>query len=271
MADNTASFSGSIPEFYDRDLGPVFFADWAKAMADRVAAHAPERVLETAAGTGIVTRVLRDRLPPRGSLISTDLNAPMLEVARRKISPGEKVEFQPADATSLPFGDASFDAVVCQFGIMFFPDKDKGYGEAFRVLKPGGRFHFSVWDDHRYNPTGRIAHQVIGSFFPKDPPPFYAVPYGYTQLDAIRDSVERAGFQELTVEVMRTDHKLASAADFARGLVYGNPTIDQIRARGGVDPDAVVSALTDAFEREVAPRGGLLPLQVILFETRRPN
>ena len=128
-------------------------------------------VLETAAGTGIVTRQLRDALPARVQLTATDLNPPMIEVARNKFRSSENVDLRSADATALPFPDAAFDAVVCEFGVMFFPDKAKSYQEVYRVLAPGGRYLFNVWDSHRYNPFGRISHEVAGSFFPADPPP----------------------------------------------------------------------------------------------------
>src|SRR5207248_2899997 len=134
--------------------------------ARRVAASAPRRVLETCAGTGIVTRRLRDMLPVSTQLIATDLNPPMLEVARGKFKPSEAVEFQPADATDLPFPDQSFDAVVCQFGVMFFPDKEKSYREAYRVLAPGGQYLFSVWDEHRFNPAPHLVHEMLGGLFP---------------------------------------------------------------------------------------------------------
>src|SRR5262245_55217268 len=169
MMDDAAEYVGSIPQHYDRCLGPLIFIDYAADIAHRVAARSPARVLETAAGTGIATRCLRDILPAGVRLTATDLNPPMLEIARTKFRPGEQVEFQPADATALPFADGSFDAVICQFGVMFFPDKDKSYREAFRILPPGGRYLFNVWDSHRHNPAGRIAHEVIGSFFPHDP------------------------------------------------------------------------------------------------------
>ncbi len=146
MVDQTADFVGSIPNHYDRCLGPVLFDDYAKDMAQLVAAFEPRRVLELAAGTGIVARRLRDSLPPTTHLTATDLNPPMLEVERPKFNAGEQVEFQLADAMALPFPDGTFDAVVCQFGIMFFPDKDKSYREVHRVLAHGGRYVFSVWD-----------------------------------------------------------------------------------------------------------------------------
>ena len=167
MSNDAAGFIGSIPQYYDQGLGPIIFADYAADIAQRAAAGNPLRVLETAAGTGIVTRRLRDALPADAHLIATDLNPPMLDIARAKFRAGEQVAFQPADAVALPFADQSFDAVVCQFGIMFFPDKARSCAEVFRVLAPGGRYLFSVWDSHRHNPFGRIAHEVAGSFFPR--------------------------------------------------------------------------------------------------------
>jgi ubiquinone/menaquinone biosynthesis C-methylase UbiE len=170
MNGDAAGYIGSIPQHYDRSLEPLIFADYAADISHRVAACNPARVLETAAGTGIVTRRLRDVLPVSVRLTATDLNPPMLEIARTKFRAGEQVDFQPADATELPFADGSFDAVVCQFGVMFFPDKDKSYREVYRVLTHGGHYMFNIWDSHRHNPFGRIAHEVTGSFFPADPP-----------------------------------------------------------------------------------------------------
>jgi ubiquinone/menaquinone biosynthesis C-methylase UbiE len=169
MDGEASGFIGRIPEYYDRRLGPLIFVDYAMDISHRVAAHNPARVLETAAGTGIVTRQLRDLLPAGARLTATDLHPPMLEIARTKFRIEEQVEFQPADATALPFPDGSFDVVVCQFGVMFFPDKDKSYREVYRVLAPGGHYLFNVWDSHRHNPFGRIAHEIIGSFFSTDP------------------------------------------------------------------------------------------------------
>ena len=182
MSDEARGFVGSIPENYDRGLGPIFFADYTEHTARLVAGYAPSRVLETGAGTCIVTRRLRDLLPATTRLIATDLNPPMLDVARKKFRPDEPVEFQHADATALPFADASFDTVICQFSAQFFPDKEKSYREAFRVLSPGGRYVFSVWDGD-YNRHGRIADEVAAQFFPSDPPQFYRVPSGYNKPD----------------------------------------------------------------------------------------
>jgi SAM-dependent methyltransferase len=269
MSDRAADFTGSIPSFYDQGLGPIFFDEFADDIARRVAVSAPTRVLEIAARTGIVTRRLRDLLPPESYLTATDLNPPMLEVARRKFHSDEMVEFQPADATALPFADASFDAVVCQFGVMFFPDKDKGHREAHRVLVSGGRYLFSVWDSHRHNPIGRLITETLAGFFPEDPPQFYQVPFGYYRLDPIKDSLDDAGFTDLRIAALKVNKIVPDIAGYSRALVFGNPLIDQIRARGGVDPERVVDALAEALPRKFGTDPTRIPLQAIVFEATR--
>ena len=239
MSTDAASFIGNIPQHYDQGLGPIIFAEYAADIARRAAAGRPARVLETAAGTGIVTRKLRDALPAQTQLTATDLNPPMLDMARAKFRPGEQVSFQPADAIALPFADQSFDAIVCQFGVMFFPDKAKSFSEAYRVLAPGGRYLLSVWDSHRYNPFGRLAHEVAARFFPADPPQFYSVPFSCHQIDPIKELLIAAGFADIGIAVIGQERELPDVAQFARAAVFGNPLIDQIRARGGVDPERV--------------------------------
>ncbi|QWG24224.1 class I SAM-dependent methyltransferase [Bradyrhizobium sediminis] len=269
MGNDAAGFTGSIPQYYDQGLGPIIFADYAADIAQRAAAGNPLRVLETAAGTGIVTRRLRDALPADAHLIATDLNPPMLDIARAKFRAGERVAFQPADAVALPFADQSFDAVVCQFGIMFFPDKARSCAEVFRVLAPGGRYLFSVWDSHRHNPFGRIAHEVAGSFFPADPPQFYNVPFSCHQIDPIKEMLLAAGFDDLGIAVVRLNKAIADTAGFAQALVYGNPLIEQIRARGGVEPQRIVGAMLQAVRREFGD--GRMPLQAIVFSATKPR
>jgi ubiquinone/menaquinone biosynthesis C-methylase UbiE len=270
MTDDAASFVGNIPQHYDQGLGPIIFVDYAADTARRVAACKPGRVLEIAAGTGIVTRVLRDVLPATAHLTATDLNPPMLEIARAKFRDGEAVDFKPADAMALPFADGSFDAVVCQFGVMFYPDKDKSYREALRVLSPGGHYLFSIWDSHRYNPFGRITHQVAARFFPVDPPQFMNVPFAYA-FEPIKQSLIEAGFADITAAVVRREKEIPDAARFARGLVYGSPLIDQLRARGDTSPEQVVDVLVTEFHREFGFDPGRMPLQAIMFSTTKPG
>lgn len=270
MTDQASSrFTGTIPSHYDSDLGPVIFADFAADMTRRAAARPAARVLEIAAGTGIVTRQLRDLLPADARLMATDLNTPMLQVARAKFHSNERIEFQAADATALSFPDASFDAAICQFGVMFFPDKDKAYREVHRVLAPLGRYLFSVWDSHRHNPFGRLMHEIMSGFFPADPPQFYKVPFGYHQIDPIKQALTDAGFTGLEVAVLSIEKRIPDLAAFARGLVYGNPVIDQIRSRGGVEPDRIVDTVAAALRSEFGADQTSMPLQTIVFEVSK--
>ena len=269
MSNDAAGFTGNIPQHYDEGLGPIIFAEYAADIARRAAAGRPARVLETAAGTGIVTRQLRDALPDGAELTATDLNPPMLDLARSKFRLGEQVSFEPADATALPFADQSFEAMVCQFGLMFFPDKPKSFSEAHRVLAPGGRYLLSVWDSHRYNTFGRIAHEVVARFFPNDPPQFYSVPFSCHQIDPTKEMLIAAGFADVEIAVIRQERELPDVARFARAAVFGNPLIDQIRSRGGVDPERVVDALESEYRREFGDGPGRMSIQAVVFSAVR--
>ena len=271
MASDIARFVGDIPEHYDLVLGPVIFAGYAEDLAQRVEARNPTLLLEIAAGTGILSRQLRDRLPASVRMTVTDLNAPMLERAQTKFRPGEQVEFQTADAMVLPFRDNSFDAVVCQFGVMFFPDKDRCNREVFRVLEPGGSYLFNTWGSHADNPYGRIAHETVASFFPDDPPQFYKVPFSCPDPEPIRASLAEAGFVDIETVFVERQREIPDAKAFARGLVYGNPTIAEVRARGGVDPDKLVDAIAEALRHEFGPDPGHMPIKVLVFEARKPD
>jgi SAM-dependent methyltransferase len=265
MIEQAARFAGTIPENYDSGLGPHLFVDFAADLACRAAAAKPGRVLEIAAGTGIVTRLLRDAWPSSTHLVASDLNPPMLAIARRKFSAVERIEFQPADATALPFADGAFDAIVCQFGVMFFPDKDKAYREAYRVLGCGGRYHFNVWDSFDFNPFARISHDTISGLFNGDAPAFFTVPFGYHRIDAIKSSLLAAGFKELAVHVLKIDKTITMARQFAEGLILGNPIIEEIRVRGTTDSVRIIAAVTMALQSAFGADPGRMPLQAIVF------
>jgi ubiquinone/menaquinone biosynthesis C-methylase UbiE len=265
MTYQASAFVGSIPVHYDRGLGPHLFIDYAADLARRAAAGEPDRVLELAAGTGIVTRLLRNALPGATELIASDLNPPMLDVARRKFADDEKIEFRRADATALPFNDEQFDAAVCQFGVMFFPDKARAYREVYRVLKARGTYYFNVWDSFSFNPFARITQETVGRFFRKDAPTFYTVPFGYHRIDEIKESLTEAGFEDIGAHVLKIDRSIPKARQFAEGLIFGNPLVDEIRTRGSVDPETIVTALTAALQSAFGPDPGCMPLQAIVF------
>jgi ubiquinone/menaquinone biosynthesis C-methylase UbiE len=268
MVSEHAQFVGNIPETYDLKLGPLLFEDYAEDIARRVAALAPNDVLETACGTGIVSLALRRALALGTSLTSTDLNAPMVAIAQAKAG-AEGIRFQIADAQDLPFPDGCFDVVVCQFGVMFYPDKDKAYREVRRVLRPGGRYVFSVWDSHEYNPCAKLAYETVQKVFPTDPPQFMKVPFSYP-FEPIKGSLLANGFDHITASVVRNWKLLPEARVLAEGLIFGNPSIDQISARGTIDPEEIVAALTEAYHAAFGPDPAKMLLQALVVSAQKP-
>jgi ubiquinone/menaquinone biosynthesis C-methylase UbiE len=271
MADRNTAFVGDIPRNYDRYLGPVLFHEFADDLAQRIKVVPGMRVLELACGTGIVTRRLADRLRGHGSIVGTDLNEAMIAYGRGQMPPGsEHVEWQTADATKLPFPDQSFDAVVCQFGLMFFPDKAASIRESFRVLKPGGHYLFSVWDTLSKNPAARIAHETAGRFFPADPPLFYSVPYSLHDPAPVRKMLAEAGFGQIEVTPLEKSGASPSAADAATGLIEGNPILGAIMARRPEALDDIKRATAAAVAAELGDPPARIPLHAIVLSARRP-
>jgi len=245
-------FAGTIPEIYQRYLVPMIFEPYAMDMADRVARLSPSRVLELAAGTGVVTRALAMQLGTAAEIVATDLNQPMLDAAARQQSGQGGVTFRQADAMALPFENESFDLAVCQFGVMFFPDKLQSYREVRRVLKPRGTYIFSVWDQLSGNEFVTVVNAALASRFPDDPPRFMErAPHGYYDTKAIVKAVKEAGFAEASVETIDKIARAGSAFDAAAGYCQGNPLRGEIEARapGGLQTvtDAVASALAERF------------------------
>ena len=257
VPEPNAAFVGSIPENYDRYLGPALFDPYAADLVSRLSVSENASVLELACGTGIVTRRLRDRLGPAASLVATDLNDAMLSYAARKFRPEEAVEWKQADASDLPFTDQSFDAVVCQFGLMFFPDKEKALSETYRVLKPGGTFLFNVWDAIEYNELPHIAHAIIAEFFESNPPDFYEVPFSFHDAETINSLLSAAGFSETRFFLLRLPAVSPSADEAAKGLVHGNPVINVLRERSESSIPEIEAAVTAA----VAAQCGAAPVR----------
>lgn len=269
-----ARFVDSVPEMYDRHLGPLLFDQYARDLATRLtASERPVRkVLEIAAGTGILTEQLAGLLPAEAAIVATDLNPPMLAVAQKRLeghASSSRIEWREADATTLPFPDASFDAVVCQFGVMFFPDKPRAASEAHRVLEPGGRWLFNLWGSLEENPIARIAHETVTGYFPEDPPQFYKVPFSMHDEESTRELVAGAGFSDVSVIPVRFTAQAPSAKHAAIGLVRGNPILAAIEERGTVGADEVIEAVAAALARELGDNPMRAPMLAYVVSGRR--
>lgn len=243
-------YTGSIPEFYEKYLVPLIFVPYARDLAARLASRPLTNVLELAAGTGVVTRALVAALPASVSIIATDLNQPMLDQASA-LGTARLVEWRQADAMQLPFEDHSFDAVICQFGAMFFPDKAKAFSEARRVLKPGGVLLFNVWDQIEENEFADVITSRLAEEFPADPPRFLArTPHGYFDLRQIRADLTRGGF---TTGPQITTLAARSQASEARipVLAYcqGTPLLNEIEARAPGRLDEMIALATEALAK----------------------
>jgi ubiquinone/menaquinone biosynthesis C-methylase UbiE len=246
-----AVFSGSVPEFYETYLVPLIFEVYAEDLADRVAGRRPHAVMEIAAGTGVVTRQLASRLGDDVEIVATDLNQPMLDRAAL-IGTARPVEWRQADALHLPFPDERFDVVVCQFGVMFFPDRIAAYREARRVLAAGGTFIFNAWDRIEENIFTDLVEAAVGEMFPDDPPRFLSrTPHGYHDREVIERELVQAGFETVEITTVEGSSKAAEAKHPAIAFVQGTPLLNEIEAR---DPSGVeeatrraTSAITDRF------------------------
>jgi len=265
MADTTTAFTGYVPENYDRYMGPMFFEPYARDMALRVAASGPREVLELACGTGRVTAAMREVLPVAATLTATDLNPAMIACARAKRSMPSEIRWRQADAQQLPFDDESFDAVVCQFGFMFLPDKPRGLSEAYRVLRRGGRFLFSTWDSLQENPLGAEAHGFLVSRFPDDPPQFMVTPFGWNDAEEITGLVRSAGFSLVRSEFLPMRARSPAARDIALGLLVGSPASAQIAARG-VKPEELVDGFATRLRNRHGDGAIDTPMQAIVFD-----
>jgi SAM-dependent methyltransferase len=251
MVATDKAFTGSIPQIYDRLLVPMIFEPYALDLAQRIKQHAVHDLLETAAGTGVLTRALASHLPDTARIAATDLNEPMLAQARTRLAGNHQIDWRQADALALPFGDNSFDAVACQFGVMFFPDKVKGYAEARRVLKPGGRFFFNVWDRIEENDFPYTVTEALKVVFPGDPPQFMVrTPHGYHDVDRIRADLTQAGFMDIAVASVAHRSRAASPNDPATAFCQGTPMRNEIESRGGPGLDAATQQAAQALARK---------------------
>jgi len=262
----TTAFTGAIPANYESYLGPFLFEPYAADLVSRLQPEEYGNILEIACGTGRVTAHLAKSIKFE-TLIATDLNPDMIEVAKEKVK-SNKIKWMPANAMELPFIDAAFDLVVIQFGIMFFPDKQKGINEAYRVLRPNGKLIFSTWDKPEAVPAIYEARRIIEDFLGDDLPVFYDIPYSMHDENELRSLPEIAGFKDVKVSLVKKEGVSPSAAQLAKGIVEGNPVYLTITEK---DP-SLINIIEDQIAKEFAAKFGervKSPLQAWVVEANK--
>ncbi|HMQ78254.1 MAG TPA: class I SAM-dependent methyltransferase [Ignavibacteria bacterium] len=257
MSENSIQFTASIAENYEKYLAPVFFISTSKDLVSHLKGS-PVKILEIAAGTGQVTRNIV-KVFPEAKITATDINPGMLDVGK-KIVPSGNINWQAADACELPFEDSSFDAIICQFGVMFFPDKQKAMNEAFRVLKPGGQIVFNTWDSLENNRICMIPEEVINRVFPDDPPPFYKIPFSMYDPAEIEALMKTAGFSDIKIENKRIEGYSESPDNAVTAFTEGNPIYLQIMERDPAILPVFQKMLKEELIKEFGPGRFTIPL-----------
>ena len=244
--DIRISFTGTIPEYYDRCLGPAWFGPAAQELVKRVPADPNGDVLEIACGTGLITREIRKRLDPKRKLVATDLNRAMLDFASRKLAGVEGIEYREADAMNLPFADREFAVVVCGLGLMFVPDRKRSLAEMRRVTKPGGCIAISTWDRIEENTYARVYAETVESLFPNDPDVRFRLPWELHDEKVLRDLLTGAGYKD--IEIVK--NRLPVGGDprtLATGQVRGTPR-GLLLEKKGMSMEEAIDRVTAAIE-----------------------
>jgi SAM-dependent methyltransferase len=263
ISDDDHLWLDSMAEAYDRCLGPTVFRPFAVDLASRAAGHRPDRILELAAGTGVLTRELVTALPS-AELVATDLNPAMVSLGSTRVS---AARWEQADAIRLPYPDGEFDLVACQFGVMFFPDKPAAFAEARRVLRPGGCLLFNTWDVIATHGFDAPVMAGLERAFPGDPPNFLvAIPHGYADRDVVVSDLTAGGLETVVVETVTLEGHAESAAEVATGFCTGTPVRAAIEARS--DLAAATAVVSEEMVRQLGPGPVTARMTAHVFEAR---
>jgi ubiquinone/menaquinone biosynthesis C-methylase UbiE len=266
---SSAAFAGSVPANYEQYLGPILFEPYALDLAARLKGDKINKLLEIACGTGRVTRHLLPLLSPGGELIATDLNPDMLDVAKQKIK-SDQPQWQVADAQELSFSDAEFDHIVCQFGVMFFPDKEKAFREAFRVLQPGGMYLFNTWDSVEHNPRVSIVRKVMTELTGEESAAFFTKgPFAFFDAGEIEGMLAKAGFKNITIEWVEKTSQLENPDGFITGFVDGSPLAMFVRDKPEEVKKQMRQRLTEELLAQAAQYKDKVPMRALVCRAEK--
>jgi SAM-dependent methyltransferase len=271
VADDIVAFVGDVPRLYDQHLGPLLFEPNARVLAALIPWAQTYDLLELAAGTGRLTRHLAAAAGPDTRIVATDLQPPMIDRGRALLADHPRVEWDVADAADLPFADESFDVVVCQFGLMFLPDKAVGLAEWHRVLRPSGRVLAMVWDSLAANAAAAIVQGELESIFPQDPPRMLHTPYSMHDRDELRALATGAGFTDVAVREVAIESESPSAADTATGFLFGTPTSGALAQRAPDRLDEIHARVTAALAAELGERPLRFTIRALVLEGTKPR
>ena len=193
----------------------------------------------------------------------------MLEHAKQKFNTLHKTTFQQANALELDFPTDYLDAVACQFSLMFFPDKLRSIQEVFRVLKPGGSYVFNIWDSYEHNDLIKSVNHILHDLFPDNPPPFFDVPYGYYQIDPIKELLGQAGFGDIDISILPKISTAESARHVALGYIRGTPVCLQIVEREQLSVDQVMDQVEARLIKEYGNGAVSAKMQGIVFKAHK--
>jgi ubiquinone/menaquinone biosynthesis C-methylase UbiE len=264
-----ALFAGAIPANYDKYLGPILFEPYAVDLAERLQKDKVKHLLELACGTGRVTKHLAGLIPGDGSFVAADLNPGMLEVAQSKFQK-DRIEWKIADAENLPFNDAQFDHIVCQFGVMFFPDKEKSFREANRVLKNGGRYIFNTWESVEKNPRIDLMWKVIYEVFGNESPDFFQKgPHSFYDKSEIEKLLLNAGFRNVSIETVAKTSKYNQPDDLINGFIDGSPLTNFLKDKDQQLQKNLRKRLQDELNEQDKVFGSTVPCLALVVEATK--
>lgn len=263
-----SSYAGSVPVNYDKYLGPVLFEPYALELAHRLQNDKLNNVLEIACGTGRLTKHLVNLIAPGGQLTATDLNADMIELAKTRVT--GNVQWQVADAQNLPYRDKTFDHVVCQFGVMFFPNKQLAFAQAYRVLQPNGKFIFSTWDELKNNPGANKIRTIMDEVLQENAPDFLMKgPYSFYDTTEIKSLLEAAGFKDIRHDEVNLTSSCACPEDFCSGFVYGTPLDAYLSKIDAAGRQSLEKQFREGIAAEFGEHHLQIPMKGFVFEARR--